>query len=232
MNKPLLQCQQLYKSYRENGIETPVLKGVDMQVFEGEILAIVGTSGSGKSTLLHLLGALDQPTSGEVLIEGQAISSMSESDKNQLRNRKLGFVYQFHHLLAEFTALENVAMPLLIGGEKASVAKQKASEMIANVGLSHRLTHKPGELSGGERQRIAIARALVTSPRLVLADEPTGNLDFHSAEEIFQLMRDLNRRLKTGFVVVTHDLELAGRMDRQVRLVEGHVEAQEEAAHS
>lgn len=230
MSNPLLQCKQLCKSYKENGIETDVLKGVDLEVLPGEILAIVGTSGSGKSTLLHLLGALDVPTSGEVLIEGEAIHRMSEAAKNKLRNQKLGFVYQFHHLLPEFSALENVAMPLLIGGERAKNAKQLAAEMIDNVGLSHRIKHKPSELSGGERQRIAIARALVNSPRLVMADEPTGNLDAQSAEEIFQLMRDLNQRLKTGFVVVTHDLELAARMDRQVRLVKGQLEELAEGA--
>lgn len=224
MNKPLLQCNRLCKNYKENGIQTDVLNGVNLKVFPGEMLAIVGTSGSGKSTLLHLLGALDTPTSGEVLIEGEAIHRMNENDKNRLRNQKLGFVYQFHHLLPEFSALENVAMPLLISGKSSKTAALLATEMIENVGLSHRISHKPSELSGGERQRIAIARALVNSPRLVMADEPTGNLDAHSADGIFRLMQDLNKRLKTGFVVVSHDLDLAARMDRQVRLIEGHLE--------
>ncbi len=217
----LLVCQNLSKCYLDNGIETHVLKGVNLRLQAAEMLAIIGSSGSGKSTLLHLMGALDMPSEGEVLFEGQDIFALSTSAQGQMRNQKMGFVYQFHHLLGEFDALENVAMPLLIGGEKASVAKRKAAAMIDAVGLGHRQHHRPSELSGGERQRIAIARAMVTRPRLLLADEPTGNLDQHTGEAIYQLMLELNREFATAFVVVTHDLGLAQRLHRQTRLIEG-----------
>jgi lipoprotein-releasing system ATP-binding protein len=209
MNNILLRCQDLVKTYREGELETPVLRGINLTVMQKEMLAIVGSSGSGKSTMLHLLGALDTPTSGTVLFEQQDIYQWNNQQQAQFRNRELGFVYQFHHLLGEFTALENVAMPLLIGGMAVKKASKMATEMLARVGLSHRITHRPAELSGGERQRVAIARALVNEPHLVLADEPTGNLDHKSATAIYELMCQLNRELGTAFVVVTHDRELA-----------------------
>ncbi|WP_316678874.1 lipoprotein-releasing ABC transporter ATP-binding protein LolD [uncultured Tolumonas sp.] len=221
MNNILLRCQDLIKTYREGELETPVLRGINLTVMQKEMLAIVGSSGSGKSTMLHLLGALDTPTSGTVLFEQQDIYQWNSQQQAQFRNRELGFVYQFHHLLGEFTALENVAMPLLIGGMAVKKASQMATEMLGRVGLSHRITHRPAELSGGERQRVAIARALVNEPRLVLADEPTGNLDHKSATAIYELMCQLNRELGTAFVVVTHDRELAGKLHRQVHMVDG-----------
>ncbi|MDD2841942.1 MAG: lipoprotein-releasing ABC transporter ATP-binding protein LolD [Tolumonas sp.] len=221
MNNILLRCQDLVKTYREGELETPVLRGINLTVMQKEMLAIVGSSGSGKSTMLHLLGALDTPTSGTVLFEQQDIYQWNSQQQAQFRNRELGFVYQFHHLLGEFTALENVAMPLLIGGMAVKKAAQMATEMLGRVGLSHRITHRPAELSGGERQRVAIARALVNEPRLVLADEPTGNLDHKSATAIYELMCQLNRELGTAFVVVTHDRELAGKLHRQVHMVDG-----------
>ena len=221
MNNILLRCQDLVKTYREGELETPVLRGINLTVMQKEMLAIVGSSGSGKSTMLHLLGALDTPTSGTVLFEQQDIYQWNSQQQAQFRNRELGFVYQFHHLLGEFTALENVAMPLLIGGMAVKKASQMATEMLGRVGLSHRITHRPAELSGGERQRVAIARALVNEPRLVLADEPTGNLDHKSATAIYELMCQLNRELGTAFVVVTHDRELAGKLHRQVHMVDG-----------
>lgn len=221
MNNILLRCQELIKTYREGELETPVLRGINLAVMQKEMLAIVGSSGSGKSTMLHLLGALDTPTSGTVLFEQQDIYQWNSQQQAQFRNRELGFVYQFHHLLGEFTALENVAMPLLIGGMAVKKASQMATEMLGRVGLSHRITHRPAELSGGERQRVAIARALVNEPRLVLADEPTGNLDHKSATAIYELMCQLNRELGTAFVVVTHDRELAGKLHRQVHMVDG-----------
>ena len=221
MNNILLRCQELIKTYREGELETPVLCGINLTVMQKEMLAIVGSSGSGKSTMLHLLGALDTPTSGTVLFEQQDIYQWNSQQQAQFRNRELGFVYQFHHLLGEFTALENVAMPLLIGGMAVKKASQMATEMLGRVGLSHRITHRPAELSGGERQRVAIARALVNEPRLVLADEPTGNLDHKSATAIYELMCQLNRELGTAFVVVTHDRELAGKLHRQVHMVDG-----------
>ena len=221
MNNILLRCQDLVKTYREGELETPVLRGINLTVMQKEMLAIVGSSGSGKSTMLHLLGALDTPTSGTVLFEQQDIYQWNGQQQAQFRNRELGFVYQFHHLLGEFTALENVAMPLLIGGMAVKKASQMATEMLGRVGLSHRISHRPAELSGGERQRVAIARALVNEPHLVLADEPTGNLDHKSATAIYELMCQLNRELGTAFVVVTHDRELAGKLHRQVHMVDG-----------
>ncbi|WP_368165823.1 lipoprotein-releasing ABC transporter ATP-binding protein LolD [Aeromonas sp. R9-1] len=221
MNKPLLECLAINHGYREGTLETPVLKGIDLSVAQGEMLAVVGSSGSGKSTLLHLLGALDTPTSGKVLFRGQDIHGWSSGEQARFRNRELGFVYQFHHLLSEFSALENAAMPLLIGGASVKEASDKAAAMLARVGLSHRLHHRPSELSGGERQRVAIARALVGEPSLVLADEPTGNLDHASATAVYELLCELNRELGTAFVVVTHDLGLAAKLHRRVTLVSG-----------
>lgn len=221
MSNILLRCQDLVKIYQEGAVETPVLKGISLTVYQKEMLAIVGSSGSGKSTMLHLLGALDTPTSGSVLFEQQDIYKWTSQQQAQFRNKQLGFVYQFHHLLGEFTALENAAMPLLIGGMAVKTATQIATEMLTRVGLAHRVDHRPAELSGGERQRVAIARALVNQPRLVLADEPTGNLDHKSATAIYELMCQLNQVLGTAFVVVTHDRELAGKLHRQVHMVDG-----------
>ncbi|WP_194437739.1 lipoprotein-releasing ABC transporter ATP-binding protein LolD [Vibrio fluminensis] len=217
----LLQCRDVTKTYHEGALETQVLKGVSFELKRGELASIIGTSGSGKSTLLHVLGALDDTTSGQVTFLGQELSKLSSNKQAKLRNRHLGFVYQFHHLLADFTALENVAMPLLIGGMKAAEAKLKAQALLDKVGLSHRVDHRPSELSGGERQRVAIARALVNSPDLVLADEPTGNLDHKTALAIYDLMRELNRESGTAFLVVTHDGELAAKMDRQLHMQDG-----------
>ncbi|OAN18250.1 ABC transporter [Photobacterium jeanii] len=223
MSNSLLVCQGLRKIYREAQMETEVLKGVGFSIESGELVGIVGSSGSGKSTLLHLLGALDEPTAGEVFFKEQNLSAMSANKQAKVRNQEIGFVYQFHHLLADFTAVENVAMPLLIGGVSTKEARAQAEELLTMVGLSHRFEHRPSELSGGERQRVAIARALVNKPALVLADEPTGNLDHKTALEIYDLMRRLNRESQTAFLVVTHDNELAAKLDRCMHMQDGEL---------
>ncbi|MGE8502262.1 lipoprotein-releasing ABC transporter ATP-binding protein LolD [Pseudomonas berkeleyensis] len=217
----VLSCRNLGKRYEEGPESVVVLDGLELELFPGERVAIVGSSGSGKSTLLNMLGGLDTPSEGSVWLAGEQLSALSETARGLLRNRALGFVYQFHHLLAEFTALENACMPLLIGKTPIAEARQRATALLERVGLGHRLHHKPSELSGGERQRVAIARALVNRPGLVLLDEPTGNLDQHTAEGIQELMRELSRDSNTAFLVVTHDMQLARQMDRVLSLQDG-----------
>jgi lipoprotein-releasing system ATP-binding protein len=223
----VLGCKGLARSFHDAEQSLEVLKGIDLTIGEGEQIALMGASGSGKSTLLHILGGLDLPTAGHVCIDGIRLDSLGAARLGQLRNRALGFIYQFHHLLPEFTALENVAMPLLMRGLAPRQAGRTARDMLERVGLSERTAHKPGELSGGERQRAAVARALVTRPRCVLADEPTGNLDRQNAEQVYRLMLELNRELGTSFIVATHDAQIAQRMDRIYTLVDGRLVTRE-----
>ncbi len=221
MSSVVISCRNLAKTFNQGELDVPVLGGVNLEVSKGETLAIIGASGSGKSTLLHLLGGLDAPSSGEIHILGQDILNIKEDERCQLRNGSLGFIYQFHHLLPEFTALENVAMPLLIRRMRPGEANDRAEEILKQVGLGHRLSHTPSELSGGARQRAAAARALVTQPACILADEPTGNLDRHTAESVFNLMLELNDKVNASLIIVTHDLQLAHRAEHVKQLVDG-----------
>ena len=221
MNTALLSCQNITKFYQEGTQQTEVLKQVSFSMQPSELVAIVGSSGSGKSTLLHTLGGLDQPSSGEVFIKGQSLQQMSPNALAKLRNQYLGFVYQFHHLMADFTALENVMMPMLIGQQNKTEAQDRAEQILSAVGLQHRISHRPSALSGGERQRVAIARALVNNPALVLADEPTGNLDHKTTESIFELIQQLNQEKQIAFLLVTHDLNLAEKLNRRLIMQDG-----------
>ena len=221
MNTALLSCQNVSKFYQEGTQQTEVLKQVSFSMQPSELVAIVGSSGSGKSTLLHTLGGLDQPSSGEVFIKGQSLQQMSPNALAKLRNQYLGFVYQFHHLMADFTALENVMMPMLIGQQNKTEAQDRAEQILRAVGLQHRISHRPSALSGGERQRVAIARALVNNPALVLADEPTGNLDHKTTESIFELIQQLNQEKQIAFLLVTHDLNLAEKLNRRLIMQDG-----------
>ena len=221
MNTALLSCQNITKFYQEGTQQTKVLKQVSFSMQPSELVAIVGSSGSGKSTLLHTLGGLDQPSSGEVFIKGQSLQQMSPNALAKLRNQYLGFVYQFHHLMADFTALENVMMPMLIGQQNKTEAQDRAEQILSAVGLQHRISHRPSALSGGERQRVAIARALVNNPALVLADEPTGNLDHKTTESIFELIQQLNQEKQIAFLLVTHDLNLAEKLNRRLIMQDG-----------
>jgi len=217
----LLVAKSLHKTYSEGKLETQVLKGISFKMKAGDMIAIVGSSGSGKSTLLHLLGGLDRPTKGKVIFNGQPINQLSEKQKALLRNKDIGFIYQFHHLLSDFSALENVAMPLLIAGVKSKEAKERAMSILASISLSSRAHHRPAELSGGERQRVAIGRALINHPALVMADEPTGNLDKRTAEGVFDLLLTLNKKYNTALLVVTHDLSLAKKLNTQLKMCDG-----------
>jgi lipoprotein-releasing system ATP-binding protein len=221
MSEMVLSCTNVHKNFKEGDLSVDVLRGVSLSIAAGEQVAIIGNSGTGKSTLLHLLGGLDNPTEGEIWVAGQQMNRLNPAKRGLWRNKNLGFVYQFHHLLSEFTALENVCMPLLIRGVSPPEAEEKGTQILTQVGLSERLKHKPGELSGGERQRAAVARALVTEPKCILADEPTGNLDHRTADQVYERMLDLNHAVGTSLVLVTHAPDLAARMDRTLRLVDG-----------
>lgn len=223
MSNPIINCHNLTKSYHDGNHVVDVIKEINFSITKGDSVAIVGPSGSGKSTLLHLLGGLDKPSAGQVLMQGIDWQTLTEKKRCQLRNQQLGFIYQFHHLLPEFSAIENVAMPLLLAGMSVVVAKERAQAILNEVGLSHRILHKPAQLSGGERQRVAIARALVHQPQCVFADEPTGNLDHATALKVFELMLNLNTQLNTALVIVTHDMQLANRMDKVINLQEAQL---------